>query len=183
MKPLAIIFLGSLLSANSALALDYTVTAKGGWGEVRVDKSLSDDNQLFSEEGNSLTAGAGLAFDSQLTTGIEATSFKTASFLGSDDRASLSETKWYIGYRINLADHFRIVPAVGASNWKLRLKEGAFETISEVKAGTYRDTDFYGQLNLEFPINDLIAVVSSINYTRYDFGVFRNAQAGVMFQF
>lgn len=183
MKLLTIILLGSLLSANSALALDYTVTAKGGWGEVRVDKSLSDDNQLFSEEGNSLSAGAGLAFDSQLVTGVEFTGFKTANFLGADDRASFSESKWYLGYRFEVTDHFRIVPAAGITRSKLRLKEGAFEYSSEVKAGTYRDTSAYGQLNVEFPINDLIAVVSSINYTRYDFGVFRNAQAGVMFQF
>lgn len=183
MKHLTIILLGSLLSANSAVALDYTVTVKGGWAEVRVDKDLSDNNQLFSEEGNSFAAGAGLAFESQLTTGLEVSSFNSASFLGSDDRADLSETKWYLGYRINLSDRFRIVPALGVSKWKLRLKEGAFEFASDAKAGTYRDTDFYGQLNLEFPINDLIAIVSSIQYTRYDFGVFRNAQAGVMFHF
>ncbi len=45
-----------------------------------------------------------------------------------------------------------------------------------VKAGDWNE---FAQLNIEFPINSLITVVSSLNYTKYEFGVIRSAQAGV----
>lgn len=183
MKSLVFVVIGSLVSLHSTLALDYTVTVKGGWGEVRVDKNLAESNHTFSDEGNSFAGGAAVVFDSNITTGLELSSFNGANFLGADDRASLSERKLYLGYRFDLSDHFRLVPVLGVSNWKLRLKEGALSYFSEIESDTLKDTEVYGQLNVEFPINDFIAIVSSIQYTQFDFGVLRNAQAGVMFQF
>lgn len=185
MKTLITYVVGFFLSCSAVTvqAVEYTVTAQGGWAEMKVDEHFSDDITAFSDEGTSLTLGAGLAFASNFTTGLDIAIHKSSSWLGADDRATLSEDRLHLGYKINLSDHFRIVPTLGVSRWKLEFEEGSFEPSSNLKAGTYRDTDVYGQLNLEFPINDLIAIVSSIQYTKYEFGTFRNTQAGVMFQF
>lgn len=164
--------------------MNYTLTAKAGWGEGIIDRPyLNNSSGQFSDEGTVFSIGAGLAFDTNIVTGLELSNFKSASFFGYDDRMTFSEYKLYMGYRFNLAEHFRVTPMAGLSNWKLQLKEGAFDEETSFDAGTYRDNDAFAQINFEFPINELITIVSSVHYTDYDFGVIHSTQAGIMFQF
>jgi hypothetical protein len=172
-----------LFSIPSTHAVNYTLTAKAGWGEGIIDQPYLNNPGRFSDEGTVFSFGAGLAFDTNIVTGVELSNFKSASFFGSDDRMDFSEYKLYLGYRFNLAEHFRITPMAGLSNWKLQLKEGAFDEANSFDTGTYRDKDAFAQINIEFPINELVTIVSSIHYTDYDFGVIRSTQAGIMFQF
>lgn len=183
MKTKLLSLIAGLLITPMSQAVDYTVTVKGGWGEGRLNRDYSYNNETFSDEGYAITGGAGLAFDNNLVTGLELSTFDSDSFFGAQDRIDLSEYRWYLGYRFNVAPHFRITPAAGISHWKLRAKDGAIRFDDELRTGTYRSSDAFTQLNVEFPINPLITVVSSLNYTKYDFGVIRSAQAGVIFQF
>jgi hypothetical protein len=183
MKFFFIPLLTIILSAPLVQAMDYTVTVKGGWGESRLNRDFTLNNEAFSDEGHTLASGAGLAFDNNIVTGLEFSTFDSDSFFGAHDRIDFSEFKWYLGYRFDIAPHFRITPAAGISRWTLRAKDGATDFDEELRTGTYRDNDAFAQLNIEFPINSLITVVSSLNYTKYEFGVIRSAQAGVIFQF
>jgi hypothetical protein len=185
MKSIVMIVLVTVLYAPSSYALKYTVTAKGGWGEGIIDSKYTLDNEgEFADEGYIFTGGAGLVFESNILTGCEFSYFDSSRNLGVDDRIEIAEAKIHLGYRFNLARHFRLVPIVGVSRWKLESKEGNFKFTRELSdVGIQRGYDRFLQFNIEFPINDFIAVVSSINHMNFDYGVLKYAQAGVTFQF
>ena len=82
-----------------------------------------------------------------------------------------------------VATHLRIVPIVGTTKWELHAKSGALITAQNPKTGTYKGNEVYGQLNIEFPINHLLTVITSVNDTHFKFGSNRSVQVGVSFGF
>lgn len=183
MKNISAAIISFLLLTPSANAVDYLISLKGGWGEGNLDSQYTFDDTRFSEEGYSITYGAGLVFDNQFVAGLDLSMFRTDSFLGADDRMNFFEYKIHGGYRFILSDHCRFVPALGWSRWHFEIKEGAFEFEERLKYGEYRGNNIFAQLGFEFPINSLIAIASSFSYRSIDNGSIKMAQAGIIFEF
>ena len=159
---------------------------KGGIGssELSTDYSIDTSNTGETSENNTLvSAGGGLVFESPFVVGAEYSKMFTNSLFGRTDRYHLEQIKLYGGYRIKFAPHFRITPMLGTTWWKLESKSGEWFTVENPRTGVYQGNTIYGQLNLEFPINHWVTVITSINRTKYDFGTTKSIQAGAMFQF
>lgn len=103
--------------------------------------------------------------------------------LGLSDFYLTSEAKVLVGYNIEIAEHFRIVPLVGISRWDTELQESFFLNPGPEAQGEFDGTDFSYKISAEFPLNNGFILTLSHANTNSDIGDLRLTQAGIKFEF
>lgn len=170
--------------APSASALDYFVTVGGGRSSGNVDLEYTTDEYDSSVTSTTASATVGIKSESEFLLGAGFTVAASDSFFGAFDNYMLSQKQIFVGYRCNLAKHFRITPILGMAYWDLTVEESRlFDDSDWDDEHDFSGRNTYGQINLEFPTGRLVTVVASYIRTNYDFGHNNSAMVGVIFEF
>ena len=110
---------------------------------------------------------------------------ETANFtlFNAIDGFEISERSVMLGYSVNVARNFRIVPIIGFSFWDLEAEEGRFLNPGPEETREMSGVDDFFRLNLEFPVGQLIHLTASYINADYDFGDLDAYRFGVKFVF
>jgi hypothetical protein len=179
---LAVVMLFSLISVRAQCGTFY-VSVGGGKSDIDLKYDYAIEKNETSVTGGSLAVGAGYISDINIVLGLSYTSVGTDFFAGAFDDYELNESRATLGYQFTLAPHFRITPNVGLTHWNMSTRRGAFLNTEGKDKKYYRGTETFGQLNLEFPIGDLVVVYANFSRGVYDFGAANTITSGVKFEF
>lgn len=185
MKIVKLVVLGALAYFHAAaFGGEFFVSVDGGRSELDLETQylLEGDNDS-TVLGASASVNGGYITDINIVLSGSHSGSTSDALFGGDDDYELYETRLMIGYQFIVAKHFRIVPNIGVSRWRLTVREGALFNPGEEEKHHYKGTERFGQLNLEFPVNDLVVVYASFSKGSYDFGTAEALRTGVKFEF
>lgn len=183
-KLLSILPVLFVLFGAKAFATDFFVSVQGGRASTDFNAEFTPAGISESGKSTLFSASAGLKFQSQIVTGVVFSGDFSDDFLGSSNHYHVYQGQVYVGYRFNLAKHFRITPQVGFAHWELKAeKSPIFGDDEDDITNKFKGNDIYSQINLEFPVGKLVTIVGSYSRTNYDFGRTNSVQAGVIFEF
>ncbi len=178
-----ILCLVTLAFAPQVFSADYFVAVDGGRSTVSIDqKHLADEYSDHDIRTTLLSVNGGMVFESDIVFGVGYLASGSDNFFEMGDTYDLTQEQIFVGYRFPVAKHFRITPNFGLNHWSMKVKQGVLLN-SHREFKNFSGNDYFGQLNLEFPINHLITVFGSYTRTNYDFGNLNSLKAGVIFEF
>lgn len=187
MKKLALIvclLLSQASFADNPFSGRLVAIGEVGFGHIDVDEDYRFSEDTKNNQG-SITLGA-LAlykFDFNLVLGSHVSTYYGYSNFGGDDRIHVNDVSVLMGYSFNIAPHFRFVPMVGLSRWKVRSKEGAMFNPGEEEQVGYKGTNPFLRLNFEIPINKRFAINVAYTYGEFDYGDLMAIRAGLKLEF
>ena len=159
-----------------------TLSTDIGRGEIHLKRKFSLNSEKDDPSMTVLGFSAGYQFDTNV---ILESNFSVAAndnLFSADDDYKLYELKAFLGYSFEVKHWFRFVPKIGVGRWELDTKEGKLHN-DKRKFDEFTGSDFYYQLNLEFPMQDLLSINVSFMNNDYDFGRVSAVKAGVKFTF
>ncbi len=171
------------ISSLNAYGGDFYVSVDGGESTLDMKKEYVVDAGYADIDGLSASVGGGYVTDTNVVIGVNLSGTTSDTLLGATDDYELYESKLTLGYQFNIAKHFRIVPSVGVSRWKMTTREGVIFNSGPEDKLYYKGSDSFGQINIDFPINRLVVVSGTFTKGRYDFGTAEAMRVGVKFQF
>lgn len=177
------LFLSVLFVSYTSYSKDFYVSPEIGRGEVEIDSDHSFGNSRDVENDFGYGVTLGKEFDSHVI--IEGSYYRseTDSIFSIADSYKLSQTRIFLGYAFDVSEHFRIIPKIGYTNWKLSANEGAFLNSGPEERRSFDGNKVFAQLGFEFPINDWLSINASYSNVSFDFGKAQSLNAGVKFSF
>lgn len=154
-----------------------------GRGEIEINPKYSFNNQKDSSENLGFGVIVGHEFDSNIVLEGNYYQSDSDSFLSVSNSYQLTQTRALVGYAFDLAEHFRIIPKIGISNWKLDSQEGALFNPGVEERLKFSGNETFAELGFEFPVNQLITISGAYRNINFDFGDAQSANVAVKFKF
>lgn len=185
---LGVAFLSTFIS-GSALAGSIFLMPEIGYSQLVIDQppEYAGDGDR-TEASSSINVITGYKFDSNFLVGANVgfTESNGVFGFGFADHYSVDEYGVMLGYSINVAPHFRIVPAVGVARWELDSNSGWLTEVfhrGDEEEIALDGSDPYWRISLEFPLSRAVGLNLSHQQSNYAFGELQATRFGVKIEF
>ncbi|MGC3981603.1 MAG: hypothetical protein QM808_10105 [Steroidobacteraceae bacterium] len=168
---LASLLLLEAATTTSAVAADgFQISPRVGKTTLRIDADQVKSNELVEKD--TFLTGVTLGYVTPIGLMAEGgySSQGNWDVFGTEDRYKLSEYTIAVGWQIETAHGFRIIPKAGRSRWDLYSKEGSLNHPGPEHANTIRSYDNFWELTLQKKVSDSVALGVTYKDNPYDFG-------------